>query len=192
MTGNHLERYVLLKQLKIKGKRLSTDFSKPEELSGAGGKWKVIDETGDSTVIQQRDTISCGPAYAEMLLKYLGINDVDQEFIALVTGTPVRVYDLAQAINQLDYDKSRQWIGGGLDIPGANDAELLSVLMSTGIWIAELRELGVRLGHLVVVNGYDINGRLLILDPWQQTRYKMDEETFLQYWTLQGIYSKKL
>jgi hypothetical protein len=34
---------------------LSTDFSKPEELSGAGGKWKVIDETGDSTVIQQRD-----------------------------------------------------------------------------------------------------------------------------------------
>lgn len=171
---------------------MSTDFSKPEELSGAGGKWKVIDETGDSTVIQQRDTISCGLACAEMLLKYLGIYDVDQEFIASVTGTPVRVCDLAQAINQLDYDKSRQWEGGGLDIPGANDAELLSVLMSTGIWIAELRELGVRLGHLVVVNGYDINGRLLILDPWQQTRYKMDEETFLQYWTLQGIYSKKL
>ena len=51
LTGNYLRRYVLLKQLKIKGKRLSTDFSKPEELSGAGGKWKVIDETGDSTVI---------------------------------------------------------------------------------------------------------------------------------------------
>lgn len=77
-------------------------------------------------------------------------------------------------------------------IPGASDAELLSVLISTGIWIAELRELGASLGHLVVVNGYDINGRLLILDPWQKTRYKMDEETFLQYWTLRGIYCKKL
>jgi ABC-type bacteriocin/lantibiotic exporter with double-glycine peptidase domain len=78
------------------------------------------------------------------------------------------------------------------NVTGADDRQLLSVLMSTGIWIAELRELGVRLGHLVVVNGYDINGRLLILDPWEKTRYKMDEETFLQYWTLRGIYIKKL
>ncbi|BDA69637.1 hypothetical protein CAL7716_038030 [Calothrix sp. PCC 7716] len=108
LTDNHLGRYVLLKQLKIKGKRLSSDFSKPEELSGAGGKWKVIDETSDSTVIQQRDTISCGPACAEMLLKYLGVNDVNQELIASVTGTPVNVYNLAQAINMLDYEKSRQ------------------------------------------------------------------------------------
>lgn len=89
---------------------MSTDFSQPEELSGAGGKWKVIDETGDSTVIQQRDTISCGPACAEMLLKYLGINDVNQELIASVTGTPVNIYNLAQAINQLDNNKLRQWM----------------------------------------------------------------------------------
>jgi len=64
--------------------------------------------------------------------------------------------------------------------------------MSTGAWIAELREPRARLGHLVVVDGWDALGRILIRDPWDGTRYKMDKEEFLQYWTLQGIYKREL
>jgi filamentous hemagglutinin len=79
-----------------------------------------------------------------------------------------------------------------LEIPGASFAELLEVLMSTGAWIAELREPGARLGHLVVVDAFDALGRILIRDPWDGTKYKMDKEEFLQYWTLQGIYKREL
>lgn len=170
---------------------MNTEKSKLE-FSGAGGNWQVIDEVDDTMVIQQRDRISCGPACAEMLLKSLAINNISQELIASVSGTPVSVYNLAQAIQQLDSDASRQWMGGGLDIPKASDAELLEVIMSTGVWIAEFRELGARLGHLVVVDGYDASSRLCIRDPWNKTKYKMEKEAFLQFWTLQGIYLKKL
>ncbi|MHC5675644.1 papain-like cysteine protease family protein [Nostoc sp.] len=166
---------------------MNTEKSKLE-FSGAGGNWQVIDEVDDPTVIKQQDSLSCGPACAEILLKALGVNDISQERIASVSGTPVNVYILAQSIQELDNDTSRKWIEGSLDIPGANDEELLEVLMSTGFWIAELREQRSRLGHLVVVNGFDTDGRLCIRDPWNQTQYKMDKYTFLQYWTLQGIY----
>lgn len=86
----------------------------------------------------------------------------------------------------------RQWIGVGLDILGASDEELLEALMSTGVWIAEFRELGARLSHIVVVDGYDAFGRFCIRNPWNKTKYKMEKETFLQFWTLQGIYLKNL
>ncbi|MBW4507368.1 MAG: hypothetical protein KME64_12765 [Scytonematopsis contorta HA4267-MV1] len=162
------------------------------EFSGAGGNWQLFDEVDDINIIQQSDSISCGPACAEMLLKIHGINDASQELIASISGVPVSVCNLVQAIKQIDSGTSRQWIGGGLEIPGASDAQLLEALMSKGAWIAELRELGARLGHLVIVDGYDAFGRLCILDPWNKTKYKMEKETFLQFWTLQGIYVKKL
>jgi filamentous hemagglutinin len=163
-----------------------------DELCGAGGNWQVIDEVYDLTVIQQQDCLSCGPACAEMLLKALAINDLTQEKIALQTGTPVSVLNLAQTLNQLDFSRSRRWIGGCLEIPEASFEELLEVLMSTGTWIAELREPRARLGHLVVVDGFDKLGRILIRDPWDGTKYRMEREEFLPYWTLQGIYVRKL
>lgn len=32
-----------------------------QELSGAGGNWRVIDEIVDANVVQQQDNLSCGP-----------------------------------------------------------------------------------------------------------------------------------
>jgi len=92
---------------------LNTEKSKLE-FSGAGGNWQVIDEVDDPTVIQQQDRVSCGPACAEMLLKALGVNDISQERIASVSGTPVTVNNLAQVIQELDSNISRKWIGGFL------------------------------------------------------------------------------
>jgi len=170
---------------------LNTEDSTPEPC-GAGGNWQVIDEVDDPTVIKQQNRLCCGSACAEMLLIALGVNNISQERIAAIAGAPVSVPDLARALNQLDSSHSRQWNGGGLEIPGASFAEVLEVLMSTGAWIAELREPRARLGHLVVVDGWDALGRILIRDPWDGTRYKMDKEEFLQYWTLQGIYKREL
>ncbi len=161
-------------------------------LSGAGGYWQIIDEVTDVSVIQQQDAVSCGPACAEMLLRDFGISNVSQEVIAQLTGVPVNVQALAQVLNQLAGLGERMWIGGGFAIEGAEEAEVLAVLISTGSWIAELRETGKRLGHLVVVDGYDGEGRIRIRDPWEGTRYKIEPEEFLNCWTLQGIYVKKL
>lgn len=158
-------------------------------LSGAGGYWPVIDEVASLNVVPQQDRLSCGPACAEMVLKELGIDNVTQALIALETGTPVRLSDLARTLNQLHLTGLRRWVGGGFDLSGATETDLLSTLISTGVWIAELREPMARLGHLVVVDGLDEDGFLLIRDPWSGTRYKMEQEEFLNYWTLRGIYA---
>lgn len=161
-------------------------------LSGAGGDWPVINEVASLSVVPQQDRLSCGPACALMVLKELGIDNVNQAIIALKTGTPVRLSDLARTLNQLDLTGLRRWVGGGFDLSGATEALLLSALVSTGIWIAELREPMARLGHLVVVDGFDENGFILIRDPWDRTKYKMEQEEFLNYWTRRGIYAISL
>jgi filamentous hemagglutinin len=161
-------------------------------LSGAGGYWPVIDEVASLSVIQQQDRFSCGPACAEMVLRDLGIDNVTQALIAKNTQTPVRLSDLAQTLNQFEVKGLRRWVGGGFDLSEATVAELLATLISTGAWIAELREPMARLGHLVVVDGFNENSLLLIRDPWQGTRYKMEQEAFLNYWTRRGIYAISL
>jgi predicted double-glycine peptidase len=78
-----------------------------QELSGAGGNWRVIDEIVDANVVQQQDNLSCGPACGEMLLRNRGFDDEE---------------------------------------------------------------------------------KILIRDPWAGTKYKMDIEEFLNYWTLFAVY----
>ena len=161
-------------------------------LSGAGGYWQVIDEVASKSVIQQQDRLSCGPACAEMVLIDFGITNVSQAVIARLTGVPVNVPALAAVLNQVDNSGLRTWIGGFFEIEGASDEDVLGVLMETGSWIADLRETGGRLGHLVVVDGYDDQGRLCIRDPWEGTTYKIETDEFLKYWTLSGIYARPI
>ena len=45
------------------------------------------------------------------------------------------------------------------------------------------------LGHIVIVDGLDDTGKILIRDPWNDTQYKMELEEFFNYWNLQAVYS---
>ena len=42
---------------------------------------------------------------------------------------------------------------------------------------------------MVVVDGIDETGKILIRDPWDATSYKMDREEFINSWNSQAIYS---
>ncbi len=154
----------------------------------AGGNWRIIEEKVDLMVVQQQDTLSCGAACGEMLLKEKGITDINQAIIIKESGAPVSPAYLASVLNQFSPSDLGEWRGGGLEIEGLDFVELLYCLISTGVWVAELRELGARLGHLVIVDGIDEQGRVLIRDPWEKTSYKMEQVEFFNYWTLRGIF----
>ena len=130
------------------------------------------------------------PSYfcGEMLLKAKGITDITQSRIVRESGAPVSPAYLASVLNHLSSSRLGEWRGGGLAIEGADVEDLLSCLMDNGVWTAELREAGARLAHLVVVDGLDRNGRVLIRDPWQGTSYKMEQGEFCCYWTLRGVF----
>ncbi len=153
----------------------------------AGGNWRVIEEKSHLRVIKQQNNLSCGAACGEMLLKEKGINHINQATIINEGGAPISPAYLASELNNLSPSNLGEWRGGGLEIEGLGFSELLDCLISTGVWVAELREVGARLGHLVVVDGWDNQGRILIRDPWQGTYYKMEREEFINYWTLRGI-----
>jgi Papain-like cysteine protease AvrRpt2 len=153
-------------------------------LSGAGGYWQVIDEVYDPTIVQQQDRFACGPACGEMLLKEYGINHINQTLIANeCMEVPVDVRDLVRVLNQLQPIGFPRWVGGFPEIQDVSDADVFDLLISTGVWAAELRQLGTRIGHLVIVDGWDTYGLILIRDPWQQTRYKIEKGEFLKHWT---------
>ncbi len=158
-----------------------------QELAGAGGNWQVIDEIFDPSVVQQQDNLSCGPACGEMLLKDRGINDIDRYIIAAETGVPVSPSNLALVLNAFNPDPNR-WIGAPVTIPEASEFQIVEVLNATGSWAAMLWEPNTSIGHIIIVDGFDDAGLILIRDPWNGTRYKMYIEEFLNYWTLFAVY----
>lgn len=160
----------------------------PEQVSGAGGDWQVIHEVIDRSVVRQRNKLACGIACGEMLLRDRGIEDVDQARLARDTKVPVSCGGLARTLNTVSPKGVGVWIGGSLRIPKASDVELFEVLNSTGSWAAVLRQPLARYGHIVIADGIDVTGRVLIRDPWEGTRYRMEMQEFLNYWTTEGIF----
>lgn len=158
--------------------------------AGAGGNWPAIDEVVDSIVVRQQSEFSCAAACAKMLLRERGIN-VTQAAIAEITGVPTAPGELASALNQFDPDTSGQWKGGFLDLPGATAWEVVKILNKTGLWAAVFWEVGATMGHMVMVEGINESGDVLIRDPWEGTRYRMRREDFLRYWNLTGVYWRR-
>ena len=160
------------------------------DLAGAGGKWKTINELKDSTVIQQINDVSCGAACGEMLFKNKGF-DIEQEQLLALAGSPTWSEQLAYAMNQFIPSEDGEWKGGYFKIIGATSKQVFLSLCTTGSWIAELREPLTKMGHFVVVDGIDEQEKPIIRDPWDRTRYKMDTEEFLKYWSQQGVFWKQ-
>ncbi|MEG4284737.1 hypothetical protein QUB68_16535 [Microcoleus sp. A006_D1] len=77
MTNNP---YLFLRSILISKKPSSSPEPQEESpaLLGAGGRWSVIDEIVDPTVVRQQSNLSCGPASAEILLKDRGIANIEQ------------------------------------------------------------------------------------------------------------------
>ncbi len=51
-----------------------------------------------------------------------------------------------------------------------------------------MKEFGNRVGHMVVVDGLDVTGLVLIRDPWEGTRYKMNIDEFLKVWNQIAVF----
>ena len=155
--------------------------SYPQLQGGAGGNWQTIDEVMDTTVVRQSSSMNCGAACGEMLLSSQGVF-VHQEVIAEIAGAPSSAESLATALD--GFDANGTWFGSGVT------ESSFEALNQTGLWSAMLFEAGARFGHWVCVSGLDHAGRVIILDPADGTRYAMDIEEFMSYWTLFCVFRR--
>lgn len=139
-----------------------------------------MDEQTDPSVIKQITPFSCVAAVGEMLLRSRGIL-VSQQAIIDIIGEPADIGRLADCLNQFDEISSGQ-IWKGLIILRKD----LKVLVGNGQFGAVLRD-GSPLGHLVMVNGNELNN-LVISDPWDSTIYKISLFEFFRHWNGEVIF----
>ncbi|NER08433.1 MAG: hypothetical protein F6K17_40795 [Okeania sp. SIO3C4] len=187
MIYNNIEdRNIFLRSVIIEEPNIGPQEELPT-LFGAGGRWPVINEIIDPKVIRQQSNLSCGPACAEMLLRECGITNITQVTIENLTGVPTSASEIADALNQLSPASLHRWQGGYLDTSTSLAAFNL-LLRTAKPWMAQMKEIGNRIAHMVVVDAFDETGLVLVRDPWEGTSYKMEIDQFLQVWSQIAVF----
>jgi len=143
---------------------------------GAGGNWKRYDEKFDNSIVKQTTGVSCMAAAGEMLLRKRGIL-VSQEIIRGIIGEPSYVKALADCLNTFDKtDDGKVWLGI------STDEESLEKLLSGSDLAIVLLDRPFAMGHAVLVADRLTGGMIEILDPFDQTSYKMSLKDLLDHW----------
>ncbi len=146
-------------------------------LGGAGGNWPVNGEVPNPNVVRQANSLACGPACGEMLLKDMGVNATQAQL-----GNGLSTIDsLTQSLNSF----SSGWQGEMVDTSS------FGALNQTGSWSAMMWDQGSSIGHWVVVDGLDDAGNVLIRDPFNGTSYTMTESNFLNSWSGGAVWNGK-
>jgi hypothetical protein len=138
--------------------------------AGKGGDWPVINERPSPDVVRQPTPDGCVAAVGEMLSD----GKFKQAEIFPEVGTiPERLPQIL----------GTEWDGRFIRAT----EEALDELNRRGKpWGAELRSefsQKVRMGHMVVVDGIDEAGNVMIRDPQDATKYEMTRDAFLKNWS---------
>lgn len=155
--------------------------------------WNELDWQEDLTAIQQAGDVWCEAACGEMLLADRGIKASQHSIVKLtgMTNKGINERVLIRALTALDTTGKYEWRGGFAFIPGVEAKQVFLSLSNTGTWGAIIRTQS-RFLHMVVVNGLDKQGRVIIRDPAEGKRYHTPLDDFLQYWTEVVVYALPL
>ena len=121
-----------------------------------------------------------------MLLRGRGIGQISQANIAATKGLVLSdAPSLAAALRKLH--PNGKWLGDSLDVI-TNPRGTFGALNKNGSFIASIKSYGSNL-HMVVVDGLDDAGRVIIRDPWGKgTRYLMDWDDFAKHWQSHNVW----
>lgn len=158
------------------------NLEKPSDAAapvGKGGDWMVLNERPSPDVVMQLRPDSCVAACGEMLSN----GALKQEsIIEAVSTTPEALAPLL----------GPEWKGGF--IRGEREKILDLLLSGKQSWGAELRDEfyhDVRMGHMVVVDGLNEAGNIMIRDPQDATRYEMTKQAFLHHWSNRMLFPSR-
>jgi filamentous hemagglutinin len=147
---------------------------------GGGGHWPLSDERPNAAV-RQVDPVSCGAAVGEMLSE----GRVKQNEIRQNLTMPTSPEFLAAELRRC---RQGDWTGAYV----AEPEHALDVLVDRGEpWGAVMfpsEAGGNRLLHMVVVDGRNGSGEIMIRDPWEGSAYRMKSEDFLHFWAGGVVY----
>src|SRR6266436_6544478 len=145
-------------------------------------QWLLGDDRCKARSFRHPAASSCllGPACGAMLLRSQGVA-VTQSAMALAQGS-VLTHDatrLAEAMNMLA--GAQGWLGAFIDV-FTHPRQTFTALMAHGPFATTLYAFGMPMSHMVVVDGLDSAGRVVICDPARGTRYLMLWDEFTRVW----------
>jgi len=158
---------------------------------------RYFEERRDANAKQQMNGGSCLSACGEMWAKSHGISDGNGVQARLIDkiGSPAAPTDLRLALaEEFGPDKGIEWRGGHLNLK-EDSSRIFGYLTSLGPWIAIVEGRGSD-DHAVMVDGVDVDGTVLIRDPWgvgksetyvadplgRGSLYKVPLDEFMRYW----------
>lgn len=120
---------------------------------------------------KQTNDASCVSAVGEMLANFYGLG-ISQKDILENIGDLSNSKRLAEFLNSVETRNDVEWIGGFF----YDDIEFIKgIAEDIKVWGAMLRDKEA-LGHAVLIGGLDDSGLIIIKDPFDQTRYKIETE----------------
>lgn len=139
-------------------------------------------------MVQQLHENACVAAVGEMLTNGTTKQEILWEAFKayhhpeLLARMTYPTADLKWLANEL----GQEWrLAGARPIEAQN--KLYSYLDSNQPWAAEFRDQG-KIAHLVVVDGLNDLGQIMIRDPAKATRYELAETDFLSLWNGRSLH----
>jgi hypothetical protein len=142
------------------------------------GTWQRYNEVVDPSVVRQAEGNWCAIACGEMLTNgRVTQHDISKVISISAKGTVAE--DIANVLNTLDPAAMKSWQGGYIGAPTAEAA--FNWLNAKGSWGAQMF-LGAGNRHMVIVDGINDAGMVMVRDPWEGTRYNMAADEFMNHW----------
>jgi len=129
------------------------------------------------------------PPRCPVTLRDRGVGTLTQADLLGQLGAPAITPDLADVLNRLS--GIGLWRGAQLNAAGMGERNAVKIPSNSGSWVAELREVGARIGHAVIVDGLRNGDTLSIRDPYGGTSYRMKVDVFLTYWTWAAVWQEQ-
>ncbi len=175
-----------------KSEKISGDLQSTYDehtLSGAGGDWPRINERASPHVVKQCHPNACVSACGEMLTNgAIKQETLVEAFKRYLLPSMLDKYPTAD-LKWLPQELGGDWrYFEAVDHNPATDLE--NLLKQGDKWATEFRSPGRR-GHIVIVDGENKAGELIIRDPQDGTTYEMTKPDFYRYWTGRVVSRKK-
>ena len=143
--------------------------------AGKGGDWTVLNERAAADCVLQFRGDACVAAVGEMLSEGR-LNQVD-------------LFEKVRTIPELlAKELGPEWRCEFVKYRESALNELIRRGKSWGVELTDGYRHGVNMGHMVVVDGLDEAGNVMIRDSQHATRYEMSKDDFIKHWTGRAVY----
>jgi hypothetical protein len=155
------------------GRPQRTDLGKLREAYN----WNTINEQFAPDAIRQKLDYSCISAAGEMLTQ----GRLSESALVEKLGAPSDIAKLPKELGEGWTSEKRRF-------------RSLAEIGEHGPWAAEMIEMGLpkKPPHVVVVDGVNAAGNVVIRDPLEGTKYEMTAKHFLEVWSGKAVYRTKI